>query len=222
MSYVDVEEYQASVYPESRFSVRDLSGVGDGILDVIAPVYHPKSWYDNLTSLQNQLAILEAGVSAVGQDVWDTIYANLFDAVNSGNAPIAAFDAYSTVMDNLTQSSSLLEMTPTVTPADYDIATATDRVPYYQAQLNYAKAVSPELLSKVQADQAQVKASVTAAGPIKSPSDAGGQAFVQSLQQRAEALGQSLIDWTKYLTWGIGGLLGIYALSKMGGDRRAA
>jgi hypothetical protein len=206
------EDYQASVYPESRFSVQDLSGL-EGIWDSLFG--KPQSWYDRLNSIQNQLAILQAGISAIGQEMWDTIA----DQVAQSGA--TKFDGYSTTMDRLGSDSTGVLITSSHVPSDAEIQSAQIALQWWNPQLAYARNMVPELEAKVQADMAQSQAMVSASS-LKSPATVGVETFEAELQKRAEALGQGAFDFMKYLAWGIGGVAAIYVTSQIVGGRRAA
>lgn len=186
----------------------------NGILDSLFG--KSQSWYDNVNKIQNQLAILQAGISAIGQDVWDQIYQTL----QGSGATTPAFSQYSDVMSTLGLDQGMMLVTSSQTPTDGQIGTATSDIATYQPMLDYATQMAPELQAQVQSDQSQVQAMVSAA-PLQSPAKVGVQVFEQTVADRAAALGQGLMDWTKYLAWGIGGVAVIYALSKMGGRRAA-
>ena len=180
----------------------------------------PQSWYNNVNNIQNQLAILQAGISAIGQDIWDQIY----NTLQQSGATTPAFDTYTSVMTTLGLDSEMMLVTKTQMPSDGQIATAQQDLQTYQPMLTYATQMAPELAAQVQTDQAQSQAMVTASS-LKSPADVGVDTFETEVQNRAAALGQGLIDWTKYLAWGLGAVAVIVAANKLnmsGGGRRAA
>ncbi len=213
LSESEVEEYQATVYPESRFSTRDLSGLGDGIFDSLFG--KPQSWYDRLNSIQNQLAILQAGISAIGQEMWDTIA----DQVAQSGA--TKFDGYSTTMNRLGADSMGTLVTKSHVPSDAEIQSAQIALQWWNPQLAYARGILPELEAKVQADMAQSQAMVSASS-LKSPATVGVEVFEKEVADRAAALGQGVGDWMKYLAWALGGVAAIYITSQIAGGRRAA
>jgi hypothetical protein len=176
----------------------------------------PQSWYDNLNSIQNQLAVLISGISSVGQSLWDTIN----DQVQTSGAPVQ-FDSYRTTMDRLSSDMTGLMITSSHTPSDQEIQSAQIALQWWNPELAYARSVTPEIDSSVQADMEQTAQSVSKA-PLRSPASVGTQAFEEDVAKRATALGQGILDWTKYVAWAAGAIFGIYALSKFSGGARHA
>lgn len=215
LSEVEVEEYQQAKYPESTFSVKDLSGLGDGIFDSLFG--KPQSWYDRLNSLQNQLAVLQAGISAIGQEAWDMVY----DAHQSQGITDPHFDSYSTTMDRLGSDSTGILVTKSHIPSDTEIQSAQIALQWWNPELDYARSMVPELEAKIQADMAQSQAMVSASS-LHSPATVGVEAFEEEVKKRAEDLGKGALDWAKYLAWAIGGVAAIYVTSQLTGGRRAA
>jgi hypothetical protein len=165
----------------------------------------PQSWYTNVSRIQNQLSVLLAGVTAVGQDAW--------------NGTTDGTTDYNQVTSDIQAALTSIIVTTSHVPDDGTIANAQSIVNTYQGQLNLVQAATPDVTAQVQADQAQVQSMLPA--PMTSPSAVGRAVFEQELSDRAAALGQGVGDIVKYIAWAAGGIFGIYALSKMGGSRAA-
>jgi hypothetical protein len=132
----------------------------------------PQSWYTNVSNIQNQLSVLLAGVTAVGQDAWN----NTTDGTTD----------YNQVTSDIQAALTAIIVTTSHVPDDATIANAQSTANTYQAQLNLVQAATPDLAAQVQADQAQVQSMLP--GPMTSPSAAGQAAFEQELSDRANAL----------------------------------
>lgn len=210
------EDYQADVYPESRFSVRDLSGMG-GILDSLFG--KPQSWYDRVNALQNQLAVLQAGISAIGPELWDTIFSQYQE--QGGSNSVGHFDSYDATMSRLASDMAAILVTSKYVPSDEALNSANIAIAWWNPELSYARSVMPELEAKVQADMAESQAMVSAAS-LKSPATVGVETFEKEVEDRAKALGQGASDLLKYATWALGAIAAIVVASKFGGGRRAA
>jgi hypothetical protein len=165
----------------------------------------PQSWYNNVSRIQNQLSVLLAGVTAVGQDAWN----NTTDGTTD----------YNQVTSEIQAALTSIIVTSSHVPDDGTIAGAQATANRYQGQLDLVQSATPEVAAQVQADQAQVESMLP--GPMTSPSAVGQATFEQELSDRAAAFGQGVSDIVKYLAYAAGAALGIYALSKMGGSRAA-
>ena len=205
LSEVEVEEYQAQAYPESRFSVQDLSGM-NGILANLFD--KPASWYARVNRIQNELAVLQAEISSIGSAVWNQVQRDLAQALADGQSGgPARFPDYSFAMADLLEQSKAVLVTKEDgwlfteikgrVPTDEEIATAESRVPMYRQDVEFVKAVLPELAPSVESDSARVRASVEAA-PLRSPGEVGEQAFYDNLKERAK----NLTDWSFWLMLG--------------------
>jgi hypothetical protein len=184
----------------------DGQGLGGFLTDAWnALTGKPQSWYTNVSRIQNQLSVLLAGVTAVGQDAWN----NTADGTTD----------YNQVTSDIQAALTSIIVTTSHVPDDGTIAAAQATASQYQSQLDLVQAATPEVVAQVQADQAQVQSMLPSA--MTSPSAVGQAVFEQELADRAKALGQGVSDIVKYLAYAAGGILGIYALSKMGGSRAA-
>jgi hypothetical protein len=186
-----------------RCSSRGLDGFFSDAWDVL--VGKPQSWYTNVSNIQNQLSVLLAGVTAVGGDIWNSTADGVSD--------------YGQVTGDIQAAISSIIVTKSHVPDDATIANARSVANTYQGQLSLIQSALPDVSAQVQADQAQVQSMLPTA--MTSPSAAGQAEFEKVLDERASAFGQGLGDIAKYLAYAAGGILGIYALSKMGGSRAA-
>lgn len=219
LSEVEVDEYQASAYPESRFSVRDLSGM-NGILANLFD--KPASWYARVNWVQNELAVLQAEVSSIGSSAWNQIQRDLAQAKADGQSGGPdRFPDYSFTMSDLLEQQKAVLVTKEEgwlfteikgrIPTDGEIATAESRVTLYRRAVDFAKSILPELSPSVDADAARVRASVEAT-PLRSPGEVGEQVFYDTLKERAK----NLTDWSFWIMLG-GVAIGIAYL--LGGRR---
>lgn len=183
-----------------------MAGWGQDIWNLLTG--KPDSWYKNISRIQNRLSILLAGVTAVGSDAWGV-------AVELASVPI---DDYDTVTSRIQSAIKSIIVTDNHVPEDSTISAADSLAASYEAQLSTVSSVSAEEVQRqIQADQQLVSSELP--GPMSSPAKVGQAEFVDQVEKRAAALGAGIMDWTKYVTWGIGGLAAIYLLSKLGGGR---
>lgn len=178
-----------------------------------ALVGKPQSWYTNVSSIQNQLSLVLAGITAIGSDIWDT--AAVAQGPTQDGGSVTGLDDYATCVAAINAAMKSIIVTTSYLPDDPTIAAAQATATNYNGQLGYVESVAPELSDVVTADQQQVSAMLP--GPMSAPAVAGQTAFAQALSDRAAALGQGLFDFATYLPWIIGGVFGLWALSKMGG-----
>lgn len=192
-----------------------LSGLGGFLTDVWNSLTgKPQSWYTNVSSIQNQLSLVLAGVTAVGSDVWNFVSQQAQGPTQDGSTA-SGVDSYDTVVAAINAAMKAIIVTTSNVPADADIASAQATASNYQSQLTYVQSVAPDVAAQVQADQAQVQAMLPTA--MTSPSVAGQQAFADELAARAAALGQGLLDFASLIPWILGGGIGLYLLWKFGG-----
>lgn len=219
----DFQDYQQQDYTrtapaQSPFSVKDLSGLGQTTNGILTSLFgQPQSWYDNINSLQNQLAVLQAGISAIGQDAWDMVneayQTNGGASSDLGNAP-PHFDDYQSTMARLLSDSQGLVITTNTMPTQDQINSASYSIAWWNPELTYATAMVPELAPQVQADMAQSQAMVSQSS-LKSPAAVGAQTFTTEVAARAQALGVGILNVGQYVVWGLGALALIYVTTKM-------
>lgn len=223
----DFQDYQQQDYArtanlQSQFSVKDLSGLGQTGTNTINNL-------PTVNQIQNQLAVLQSGISAIGSEVWNQIDGALLDQITAGATGTPQFDDYDSVMAALLADSQAMMITATsggvlttifVTnqPTAQQIAQAQADIQTFQGELNYAVSVTPELAPNVTADQAQTQASVSAA-PLVQPNSVVPQAFVTALANRVSALGLGALNLGQYILWGLGAMVGIYLVGKMSGGK---
>jgi hypothetical protein len=170
----------------------------------------PQSWYTNVSNIQNQLSVLMAGVTAVGSDIWDTVWTAQGDSSNQ-------VDEYDQVVANISAALTSIIVTTSNVPSDAAISAAQATVANYQGQLNYVESVAPEMSDVVAQDQAQVTSMLPSA--MTSPSGVAQQVFADELAKRAAALGQGILDFSAMLPWILGGIAAIMVANSVGGKR---
>jgi hypothetical protein len=149
--------------------------------------------------VQNELVVLQAEVSSIGSTLWNQVQQDLAQAVADGQTGGPShFPDYSFTMSDLLdqqkavivtkESGWLVESIKGRIPTDEEIATAENRVVLYRRAVEFAKSVLPEISPVVNADAAQVRASVEAT-PLRSPGEVGEKAFYEILKERARGLG---------------------------------
>ena len=181
-----------------------LSGWGQDIWNLLTG--KPDSWYRNVSNIQNHISIVLAGVTAVGSDAWSV-------AQELAPTPV---DDYGTVTSALQSAITSIIVTDSHVPEDGVIAAAAQTANAYDAMLSVVSAASAQdVQQQIQADQQMVSSELP--GPMSSPAAVGQKEFVDQVEKRAAALGSGILDWTKYIAWGIGGIAALWALSKMGG-----
>lgn len=210
---VQVDEVLATgKYPESTFTIDQLSGLGDasdfGPKDTYLSkvwdslVGKSQSWYRNVSDLQDRLSVLMAGVAEVGAGVWDMVFAQ---AVANG----VGMEPYDAVTLTIDQALKQIIVTEHRIPSDSDISQAKNVVDVYSQDLAYIKSIVPEISKKVSDAQAYVTSILPP--PMNSPSAVGRQAFIDEIKKRAGDLGS---DFTKIVIALLGlGILG-FAVSR--------
>lgn len=173
----------------------------------------PQSWYTNVSNIQNQLSVLLAGVTAIGSDIWDTVWSAYQGPTQDGSA-ISPVDEYNQVVSNIQAAITGIIVTTSHVPDDPTIAAAQATANTYQSQLNYVQSMAPEMSDVVAQDQAQVQSMLPSA--MTSPSAVGQQAFEDELAKRAAALGQGLLDFTQALPFILVLAGGLWVYSKFG------
>lgn len=189
--------------------VGGLDGFFDDVWNVLTG--KPQSWYTNVSRIQSRLSVVLAGITAIGSDAWSLALSAIPSTV----------DDYDTATGAIQNALTSIIVTQNHVPDDATISAANDAAGSYESQLSLIQSVQPaDIQARVRADQAQTAAGMPS--PMASPSDVGKDVFVKTLQERANALGQGIIDWTKYAAWAAGVLAALYGLSKISGGRHAA
>lgn len=193
---------------ESRWRIRDLAGLGDWFSDLFGK---SQAWYSNVNRIQNQLAVLQAEVNAIGSGIWDTIMGTIAGLIAKGQASGTPphFYGFDWTVEDISAQAKAILVTKGHTPTDQEIATADSRARMYREMVDYAKRMAPEVRAQVEADAARVRASVEAA-PLRSPAEVGEKVFLETLDERAKAFSLG------GLGFGILALvaLGLFALSR--------
>lgn len=173
-----------------------------------------QAWYDQVNQATTNIAVVLAGVNAVGKDLWDKIYQEV--ALNGGK-----FDPFDYVTSSLLEDAKALADLGNLT--DQQISTAEQDWMDFAPELDYAKRMIPEISPVVEGDMATVQTNLSKS-TLKSPAAVGEQTFVDTVKQRAEALGQGFANFGTYLPWILGGAAALYALpflSSIFGGRRS-
>lgn len=171
-----------------------------------------QSWYQNVSKIQNQLAVVMAGVTAAGRDVWDAVAQASVGPTQDGS-PLSGVEAYDTVLADIDQSLTAIVVTKSHVPSDAQIAQAAAVARKYQGELDFVSSVAPEVSAQIAQDQKAVAAMLP--GPMGSPSAVGRAEFERQLEDRAKALGQGTFDLVKMLALGAGAVAVLMAMGKL-------
>jgi hypothetical protein len=191
---------------------RGMRGMGDLIDIALGPwkyVYDklaPKSdaWFANLDRIQKDLTVLNAELNAIGSVLWNMTME--YDASPAGQNRIIEwrpwynfkFDA---IQSYLTDRLKKIIVTQDYVPSDFEIDQSRQAFTGVRRLIDLVKTGVPAVgaLSTVQAAKADMETRMAGITPLKNPVSAGVKAFVDTLKERAEKLGQ----------WGLG--LGVVA-----------
>lgn len=175
-----------------------------------------KAWYTKVSNLQDYLAITLAGVTSVGQDMWDTV-SDAAQGPSQDDAPVSGANPYSEVTKDIQGALAGIVVTDSHVPTDESLAWAKQVGDKYQSQLSYVQQMVPEVSAQVRADQAATSAALPA--PMNSPSAVAKEVFVQEVSDRAAALVKGLGDLSQYLAWAAGFLFLAFMAGKFGSSR---
>ncbi len=182
----DEPDILPSSYPESTFSVEQLSGFTDwvsGAWDLLAG--KSQSWYDRLDRDQKALAARQAEIATIGQEAWDMVRGSYLETTQGPDVDFLSFqDIQGGINDNLRS----LIVTEKHIPSDADISSAEAFNAQYGRYVDYVKSILPELAAQVADAAAQVQAALSK-GTMKSPAAVGQQVFVDEVERRAKVLG---------------------------------
>jgi hypothetical protein len=209
----DFEEILPEKYPESPYSVKDLSGITDwvgGAWDLL--MGKPQSWYDRIDADQKALAVRAAQINAIGESPWNAVR-DAYLAATVG--PDIEFLSFFDINAGIDQRLKSLVITKSHAPSDQEISDAEDYNAQYGRYVDYVTSMLPELAASVAADAANAKATL-GQGKMVSPGDAGKQQLVDELERRAALLGAGLgIGALAYLAIPL-----LLAMAMSGGGRR--
>lgn len=164
----------------------------------------PQSWYTNVSKIQNQLAVVLAGVTGAGSDLWNLVSQSA-EGPSQTATPASGVDAYDSVVADIDKNMSAIIVTKSHVPTDEAISQAQAAANRYQGQLDFVTSVAPEMADQIRADQAQVQSMLPSA--MVSPAKVGKEVFLQELDDRAKALGAGTMDLVMY------GALGLAAVA---------
>jgi hypothetical protein len=164
----------------------------------------PQSWYTKVSGIQNQLAVVMAGVTSAGSELWNLVSQSA-EGPSLSSTPASGVDDFDSVLADLDKNITAIVVTKSHVPTDEAIAQAQAAANKYQGQLNFVTSVSPEMADQIRYDQAQVQAQLPSA--MTSPSGVAKEVFFQTLDDRAKALGAGTMDLIMY------GALGLAAVA---------
>lgn len=185
-----------------RIGGRGLAGLG-GLFG------RPQWEYDQVNRLQNDLAILNAEVTVIGKEAWDTVAAQVSKTRPIGAPYFQPYDGVwlrvATFMTETGHPSILI--TSKYFPSASAIQLAEDAVKSIRPMVEYVKKILPEVRAEADA-LARKKIAALSLVRIPSPSEAGEAAFKEALAQRAKALGLGLgVGLTTIAVIGIGAMI---------------
>jgi len=164
-----------------------VSGLG-GLLSSMFD--KPDSWYKNVDRIQKELAYVQAGVSAIGPEVWNAV------ATRTGK-----MTSYDDTMGDLLKWTKTMLVTKEEgwlftdikghIPTEAEIAEADARAKMYRGMLEMAKQVAPELKAAAERDEAQARAMIGNT-TLSSPGAVGEAEFYRQVEERAKNLGTGL------------------------------
>lgn len=202
---------------ESSFSIEQLSGLDGWIAELFGK---SQAWYTRVERAQNALAVLSAEVNSIGRLIWDTIQGTIAAEVQRGGGGglPSRFPGFDFTVDDIDARIREIMITTKHTPSESDISTAESRIPMYRDAVDYAKSIYPEVAAQVEADAARVAATVSRV-PLRSPAEVGEQVFVETLKERAKALGGLGLGTLAIVAAAAAIGLAIYASMMRGGRR---
>jgi hypothetical protein len=224
-----------TVYPESSFTVEQLSGADpfskgyplpwpgytvpefggrlNGLGNWLSDLFgKPQSWYDRIDRDQKSLAVRAAEINAFGSDAWSTVR----DAyLANAQGPGIDFPEFRDINDQLTRLISSLLITKDHTPSDTEIALAESFDAQSSRYVDFVKQTIPELAAQAAADAANVTAMLSQ-NRMRSPAEVGEQAFEDEVARRAKILGGALGGMALIYLLGIP----LLAMALSGGGRR--
>ena len=184
-------------YYRGRFSLKGLSGLGLS-----------QSWYSNLNRVQNDLVVVGAEIATIGAEIWDRAAAA---AASQGKVRPWPWDLASrTATGRMTQ----ILVTESHIPSDAAILQADNDVRVLRSQSETVKQLAPGIRAEAEAQAAATRARVSAIS-LRSPEEAGFQAFKDSIAERAGALAPELTGFfglKKYIWYGVGGMVLFFGL----------
>jgi len=178
----DAPDILPTSYPESTFTVEQLSGLGNWLSDLFGK---PQSWYDRIDRDQKALAVRAAEINAFGSEAWGSVR-NAYLANTQG--PGVDFPEFQSINDELTRRISSLLITKNHTPSDTDIALAESFDAQSSRYVDFVKQTIPELAAQAAADAATVTAMLSK-NQMRSPAEVGEQAFEDEIARRVKILG---------------------------------
>ena len=187
---VQVDEVLAEgKYPESVFTIEQLSGISDwvgGVWDLLTG--KSQAWYDRLDADQKALAVRMAEVAAIGEAPWNAVRDAFFANTQGPDLDFLSFSDVTVGIDGLLKG---LIVTKSHVPSDFEITNSESWNAQYGRYVDYVKSMLPELAAQVATDAASVKAAL-GQGKMGSPASVGRQAFVDELERRAKLLGAAV------------------------------
>jgi len=172
-------------YPESTFSIEQLSGITDwvgGVWDLLTG--KSQAWYDRLDADQKALAVRMAEVAAIGEGPWSAVRDAFFQNTQGPDLDFLSYSDATTGIDGLLKQ---LIVTKDHVPSDFEISNAESWNAQYGRYVDYVKSMLPELAAQVAADAADVRTAL-GQGKMSSPAAVGRQAFVDEVERRAKLL----------------------------------
>jgi hypothetical protein len=168
----------------------------------------PQSWYTNVSNIQNQLAVVLAGVTGAGQELWDTV-AGAAQGPTMDGSNASGIDWYTSVVGDIDSKMSSIIVTKSHVPEDSAIQAAAAAAKKYQAELDYVTSVAPEMAAQIKSDQQAVSQMLP--GPMTSPAKVGQDEFYKALDERAKDFGSGVSDLLMYAGLGLLGAGILYA-----------
>lgn len=170
---------------ESSFTIDQLSGLGDWMVDLFGK---PSSWYQEIDNLQKEMNVLSAQVNEIGRSMWDFIRSQLI----SSNGSDLGFAPFSQANDALVRDFKGIIITSSHTPSDAQVAQAKKTAADLRQWVTFALGVAPELAAKVEAEGQRARESVGNM-VMRSPAEVGVEVFKEELERRAKIFGGGAI-----------------------------
>jgi len=153
-----------------------------------------QSTLDTITDLQNRITQVNSGITGIGRDNWEA-YKGAFIQYVMENRPGFGYTPYDSLKTDLQRAINWILFTPAHEPTPTDISNASMIVTSAERQLDLMRMLVPSTVAqKSVTEEAETKARVENLPTLRSPEEAGEQAFYKTLRERAEALAEDVTD----------------------------
>lgn len=172
---------------------RNLGNLGSSsITGWVAELFggKPQSWWDRLSRLQDSLVIARNNMATIGKDDWNRIQADLAAMTAQGKEwPFGftgRFPDYDWLMNESLDAAKRIVATKSHVPTDADLNWAETLLKTMGPATSFAKQYLPQRAAEIAAEEARMREML--GGKLRSPEEAGVEAFKEDIARRARAL----------------------------------